>query len=104
RAGVPETIYSATATYDFGNGWTLATSLIDVDATPSGHSNSVVLPAYTLVNLGLAYETRSWQFTLSAKNLTDERYFRANFPSLFGSVVVLPELPRHYNARFQYRF
>ena len=26
-------------------------------------------------------------------NVTDEEYFRANFPNLFGSVVVLPELP-----------
>ena len=37
-------------------------------------------------------------------NLTDEEYFRANFPNLFGSAIVLPELPRHYQAKFSYKF
>lgn len=104
RAGMPEDIFSATGTYDFGNGWTVNGSIIDVDSTPSSFSNSVILPSYTLVNLGFAYEWEEWLFTLSGKNLTDERYFRSNFPNLFGNTIVLPELPRHYNARFQYRF
>jgi iron complex outermembrane receptor protein len=42
--------------------------------------------------------------SLSGKNITDEEYFRANFPNLFGGTIVLPELPRHFNARFQYKF
>ena len=29
---------------------------------------------------------------------------RANFPNLFGGVIVLPELPRYYQARIQYRW
>jgi iron complex outermembrane receptor protein len=67
-------------------------------------SNTVRLPAYTLFNLGVVYQTENWTFNLSGKNLTDERYFRANFPNLFGGTIVLPELPRHYQARVQYNF
>ncbi len=104
RAGMPENIYSMTGTYDFGNGWTVNGSIIDVDSVDSGYSGAVQLPAYTLVNLGFSYETENWLFSVSGKNLTDEEYFRSNFPNLFGGTIVLPELPRHYNARLQYRF
>ena len=104
RAGMPENIYSVTGTYDFGNGLTIAGSVIDVASAPSGYSNSVTLPAYTLVNLAVGYEADAWTFSMTAKNLTDERYFRANFPNLFGGAIVLPELPRHYSAHFEYRF
>lgn len=104
RAGIPEDIYSFTATYDFGNGWTVNGSIIDVEETPSGLSGTVILPDYTLVNLGFSYETENWLFSVSGKNLTDEEYFRANFPNLFGSTIVLPELPRNYTARIQYKF
>jgi outer membrane receptor protein involved in Fe transport len=50
----------------------------------SGISNAVTLPSYTLLNAGI-YTRRSLEFQLNGKNLTDERYFRANFPDLFGS-------------------
>ena len=104
RAGVPRNIVSLTATYDFGNGVAVSGSAVDVDAVHSGFSNSVILPAYTLVNAGVVVETGNWTFSAAAKNLTDERYFRANFPNLFGGVIVLPELPRNYQARVQYRW
>ena len=104
RAGMPEDIYTLTGTYDFGNGWAVNGSVIDVEAVDSGFSRSVELPAYTLVNLGVSYETENWLFSVSGKNLTDEEYFRSNFPNLFGGTIVLPELPRHYNARIQYKF
>ena len=104
RAGVPEEIWYFTGTYDFGRGFAVSASVVDVASVHSGFSNSVTLPAYTLVNLGLNWEWREWTFSATAKNLTNERYFRANFPNLFGGVVVLPELPRHYAARIQYRW
>ena len=102
RAGMPRNIASLTATYDFGNGMAVSGSAVDVDAAHSGFSNSVTLPAYTLINAGLVVEAGNWTFSAAAKNLTDERYFRANFPNLFGGVIVLPELPRNYQARVQY--
>jgi iron complex outermembrane receptor protein len=104
RAGMPEDIFTMTGTYDFGNGWTVNGSLIDVDEVASSYSNAVTLPDYTLINLGVAFQTENWLVSVSGKNLTDEEYFRANFPNLFGGTIVLPELPRHFNARFQYKF
>ncbi len=104
RAGIPEHIWSVTGTYDFGRGLAANLSIVDVDSTFSGFSKSVRLPAYTLVNAGVVYERGSWVLSAAAKNLTNERYFRANFPNLFGGVVVLPELPRHYAVRIQRNF
>lgn len=104
RAGMPETIMSVTGTYDFGNGMAMSASVVDVDSVASGQSFAVTLPAYTLVNLSVSYEAEDWGLIVAAKNVTDERYFRANFPDLFGTTVVLPELPRHYQAKLTYRF
>ena len=104
RAGMPRNIASLTATYDLGNGVAVSGSAVDVDAVHSGFSNSVTLPAYTLINAGVVVEAGNWTFSAAAKNLTDERYFRANFPNLFGGVIVLPELPRNYQARLHYRW
>lgn len=104
KAGIPENIYTLTATYDFQNGYAANVSVVDVDEVASGFSASVTLPSYTLVNAGMSYEAEDWSFNLTVKNLTDERYFRSNFPDLFGSQIVLPELPRHWNAKFTYKF
>ena len=104
RAGMPENIWSAYGTYSFGNGVSVSASVADVEAVPSGFSNSIMLPAYTLVNMSIGWESDSWNITLTGKNLTDERYFRANFPNLFGSAIVLPELPRHFLAKIGYKF
>ncbi|MCY3542191.1 MAG: TonB-dependent receptor [Gammaproteobacteria bacterium] len=102
RAGMPSTIGSITATYDFGNGFAISGSAVNVDSVHSGFSNSVLLPAYTLINAGLVVEKGHWMLTATAKNLTDERYFRSNFPNLFGGAIVLPELPRNFQTRVQY--
>ena len=104
KAGMPENIYTLTGTYDFQNGYAASLSVIDVDSVSSGFSGAVTLPAYTLVNAGLSYQDENFGVNLTVKNLTDERYFRANFPDLFGSQIVLPELPRHFNVKFSYKF
>ena len=104
RAGMPSTIASITATYDFGNGIAISGSAVKVDSVHSGFSNSVLLPAYMLINAGLVVEKGNWKLSVSAKNLTDERYFRSNFPNLFGGAIVLPELPRNVQTRVQYRW
>ena len=104
RAGMPENIVSLTGTYNFGQGIAMSMSVVDVASTHSGFSRSVTLPAYTLVNAGLVIERESWVMSASAKNLTDERYFRANFPNIFGGVIVLPELPRNLAVRVQYKW
>lgn len=104
KAGIPENIYTLTATYAFQNGFAANASIIDVDSAYSGYSQSVLLPAYTLVNAGVSYQEDDWAVSFNIKNLTDETYFRSNFPDLFGSSIVLPELPRSYQAKFSYKF
>ena len=104
KAGIPENIYTLNATYDFQNGYAINASIIRADSTFSDFSQTVSLPAYTLVNAGVFYDAETWTASLSIKNLTDEDYFRANFPDLFGAQIVLPELPRHYQAKFSYKF
>ena len=104
RAGMPKNIFSAYGTYSFGNGFSLSASMADVDSVPSGFSNSITLPAYTLFNMSAGWESERWSVVVTGKNLTDELYFRSNFPNLFGSNIVLPELPRHFLAKVQYTF
>ena len=104
KAGIPENTYGLTATYDFLNGYAASVSVVNADEVSSGFSGSVTLPSYTLVNAGVSYQADDWSVNLTVKNLTDEDYFRSNFPDLFGSQIVLPELPRHWNAKFTYSF
>ena len=104
RAGMPENIFSVTGTYDFSDNFAAHFSVVDVESVDSGLSGAVELPSYTLVNMGAVYYTERWQFSFNVKNLTDEEYFRANFPNLFGTTIVLPELPRNYTATMKYLF
>jgi len=104
RAGTPNNVYTFTGTYLFDNGVSINASIVSVDSVFSAFSKAVKLPSYTLVNIGAAYDTEQWRFSLTGKNLTDERYFRSNFPNLFGSAIVLPELPANYQATVAYRF
>jgi iron complex outermembrane receptor protein len=107
KAGIPENIWSLNAMISadpWVQGLSGTISLQSVDSTPSGFSKTVILPGYTLVNLGLHYEDGPWSTGLQVKNATDARYFRSNFPDLFGSSVVLPEVPRTYTVTASYKF
>lgn len=104
RAGMPEDIFTLTGTYDFSDRFAGHFSLVNAEKVASSFSGSVELPGYTLLNVGAVYYTDRWQFSANIKNLTDEEYFRANFPNLFGGTIVLPELPRHYTATVKYLF
>ncbi|WCT73041.1 TonB-dependent receptor plug domain-containing protein [Sphingomonas naphthae] len=104
RAGIPENLYSLTATYSFDNGLAFSGSVVKVDSVFSGQSQAVKLPAYTLLDLGASFQTGSWLFRGTVKNVTNETYFRANFTELFGSTIVLPERPRSFQASVIYKF
>jgi iron complex outermembrane receptor protein len=108
KAGIPENMYSLNLLYNIDKGMFAGVSgmvgVIHADSVYSGFSKAVKLPAYTLLNAGISYETKDWKVALYGKNLTNERYFRSNFPDLFGSNVVLPELPRNYQATVTYKF
>ena len=104
RAGMPENVYSVTGTYDFNERFAGHFSVIHAEETNSGFSGQVELPDYTLLNVGVLYHGDQWMLGVNIKNVTDEEYFRSNFPNLFGGTIVLPELPRHYSATLQYSF
>jgi iron complex outermembrane receptor protein len=107
KAGLPENLYSMYAIFSLSgqlDGLTANIGATHVDSVWSGFAKTVRLPAYTLVNAGLHYETKTWQVGLQGKNLTNERYFRSNFPDLFGESVVLPELPRNWLLTAAFKF
>ena len=107
KAGIPQNVYSLYSIFSFDGvlkGLTASAGFTHVDAVFSGFAQNVKLPAYTLVNAGVHYETQRWQVGLQGKNLTNERYFRSNFPDLFGDSVVLPELPRNYLLSATFKF
>lgn len=104
RAGIPEDVYSGTATYAFDNGLSLSATASHADSVYSGQSKAVKLPDYTVVDLGATYELGNWLFRGTVKNAFDEKYFRANFTELFGSTIVLPEAPRSFAVTAIYKF
>lgn len=108
KAGVPEDMYSVNLIYNFNDGLlkglTTMLGVTHVSSTYSGFMHAVNLPSYTLLNASLNYETKRWKVGVQGKNLTDERYFRSNFPDLFGDSIVLPELPANWAATVAYKF
>ena len=104
RAGIPTNLLSATATYAFDNGIALSASGVKVDSVFSGQSQAVRLPGYTKIDVSASYETGPWLARVVVKNVTDKKYFRANFTELFGGTIVLPELPRSVQASITYKF
>jgi iron complex outermembrane recepter protein len=107
KAGIPENLFSVYALLSLPgalDGVTATIGAVHVDSVWSGFSKTVKLPSYTLLNASVYYEAGPWRVGLQGKNLTDERYFRSNFPDLFGSSVVLPELPRNYLLSASYKF
>ncbi|HSC67827.1 MAG TPA: TonB-dependent receptor [Cellvibrio sp.] len=104
KSGIPENMISLTGAYNFSENISVTASAVHAESTYSGFSKAIKLPAYTLFNAGITYRSKTWSFSLQGKNLTDERYFRSNFPDLFGSAVVLPELPRSFVGKLTFNF
>jgi iron complex outermembrane receptor protein len=107
KAGLPKTLYSINFLGSFDpwvHGLSGSVAVTHSSKVFSGFSESITLPQYTLVNAGLRFEHGKWAVNAQIKNLTDARYFRSNFPDLFGSSVVLPELPRNYLLSGAYKF
>ena len=104
RPGTPENVGSATATYAFDNGIALTGDVSHVDAVWANYTQTVRLPAYWLVNLGVSYSTGPWMFRAGVKNVNNARYFRAGGQDLFGADIALPQLPRSWQASIKYKF
>lgn len=107
KAGIPQTVYSLNAIINLQKllpGVTTSVGFTHASSVYSGFAKKIKLPAYTLVNVGMHYENTHWKVGLQVKNLTDERYFRSNFPDLYGDNIVLPELPRNFLVSAGYKF
>jgi len=104
KAGIPENSYSLVLQYSFLENWSALLTYFHADETPSGFTGSVILPSYDLFNAGITYAKDAWEFSANFKNITDEKYYRSNFPNLFGSSVVLPERPFHWELSATYKF
>lgn len=96
RGAVPESVYGVALSYAFDSGAAVNLVATRVSETYSGVARTVELPAYTLVGASFSYDRGPWQLRVSVNNALDERYFQGNFPHVFGDVVVLPRLPRHW--------
>jgi iron complex outermembrane receptor protein len=104
RPGEPDNVGSATATYAFDNGLALSGDVSHVDAVWANYTHSVRLPAYFLTDVGISYTTGRWLFRAVMKNANNARYFRANGQDIFGADIVLPQLPRSWQASIKYKF
>lgn len=104
RPGEPENVVSATATYAFDNGIAISGDVSHVDATWLNYAHTVRLPSYWLLNLGVSYTKGPWLFRAGMKNVNNARYFRAGGQDLFGADIVLPQLPRSWQASIKYKF
>jgi iron complex outermembrane recepter protein len=115
KGGIPENIESINGFLNLDDflggimqgalkGMTMSVGVTHVDSTFSGFSKTITLPSYTLLNAGIHYENTKWKVSFEGKNLSDARYFRSNFPDLFGESVVLPELPINWHLGLGYKF
>jgi iron complex outermembrane receptor protein len=68
------------------------------------YAHTVRLPAYWLLNLGVSYTTGPWMLRVGMKNVNNARYFRAGGQDLFGADIVLPQMPRSWQASLKYKF
>lgn len=104
RPGEPKNVASGTATYAFDNGIAFSGDLSHVDAVWANYTQTVRLPAYWLLDVGVSYSTGPWLFRVLVKNANNARYFRAGGQDIFGADIALPQLPRSWQATIKYKF
>ena len=104
RGGIPDSVFSLSGTYNFSDELAGTISWTSVEEVHPSPTAMLTLPAYDLVNMGISYTTDEYFVKANVNNITDEQYFRANFPGLYGNLTVLPEKPRNYTVEFGYKF
>jgi iron complex outermembrane receptor protein len=104
RPGIADRVFSVYGTYFFDSGIGVTVGSIYTSDVPSGQSRLIHLPDSLVWNGSISYATANWNFKFSINNITNERYFRANLPDVFGDFSVLPQLPRHYQFTVGYKF
>lgn len=61
------------------------------------HLGTFNLPAYTILNTSVYYETSNYRFAVKANNFTDEKYFT-------GWATITPQNPRTFLGTISYKF
>lgn len=104
RPGVPDKTLSFNTTYRNNGGWGVNVGFSYIADVHADRLKQLKLPDAFIVNGAIYYGTERWEIKFTGKNLLDERYFRGNFPGLFGGVTVLPQLPITSEVTFTYKF
>ena len=104
RGGIPEVSWAISGTQSWTEAFRTGFSYTSVDETASSVVRGIILPSYEVLNMNATYETESFRLSLYVGNVTDELYFRGNFPSLYGNNTVLPSLPTNYSLEFVQKF
>lgn len=92
-------------TWDWGLNLVLGVHYDTIDIESTSRSDLLLFatgdetPVYSEETVGgLSYQAEDWSFNVTVNNLTDERYFRANFPDLFGVIYVFPYILQTVNV------
>ena len=104
RPGVPDKTLSFNTTWRSNGPWEANLGLTYIAEVSGDRLKQLDLPDAFLVTAAIVYNTDRWTIRFIGKNITDERYFRGNFPGLFGGVTVLPQLPAHWEVSVTHKF
>ncbi len=104
RPGVPDKTLSFNSTWRSNGPWEANLGFTYIAPVAGDRLTQLSLPSAFLVNGAIVYNTERWNVRFIGNNITDERYFRGNFPGLFGGVTVLPQLPANWEISVTYKF
>lgn len=80
--------------------WRLGLGLRHSAKSYASTTNAVVLPAYTLLDAGVFYDSGPWSVALTLRNLTDRTYYE----SATNDLGILPGAPRSFLLTTRYTF
>lgn len=104
RAGSPDKVISGSVSYTMLNRLTATFSGTYQSSVSADRLKSVILPSAMVFNGSLGYGIGNWHLKASVSNITDEWYYRSNFPDIFGGAVVLPMPARGYEFSASFKF
>jgi iron complex outermembrane receptor protein len=89
-----EVVGGAVKGLGFGIGGNYASNNYVINRSTTG---IFTIPAYTVLNASVSYETSSYRLALKVNNFTDEEYYK-------GWSTVNPQVPRNVVLGFSYKF
>lgn len=96
----PEKVANLFLTWKPADAWRLNASLRRVGARTANNANTVVLPAYTTLNLGVSWRLPVGELGLRVRNATDEVYLSRSY----GATQALLGEPRAVELSYALRF